>query len=173
MEDVPQDPHPRHVVAVSGIVTDPHDRVLLVKGDRRGWEPPGGQVELGEDLVEALEREILEESGVRVEVSSLVGVYSNRAGRSGAWPSRSTSPSRAGGSEGIHARATSAPRRASSGRKRRDGWCGRCNRMPSSKTPWPGRRGSAIGPTGPTLTRSGERAYVAEACDAKDSCRRL
>jgi len=34
-------------------------------------------VGLGEDLVEALQREILEESGVAVEVVSLVGVYSN------------------------------------------------------------------------------------------------
>lgn len=77
MEAPSQDTYPRHIVAVSGIVTDPRGRVLLVKGDRRGWEPPGGQVELGEDLVEALEREIREESGVRVEVSRLVGVYSN------------------------------------------------------------------------------------------------
>ncbi len=49
----------------------------LGQGDRRGWEPPGGQVELGEDLVDALKREILEESGVEVEAVKLVGVYSN------------------------------------------------------------------------------------------------
>jgi 8-oxo-dGTP diphosphatase len=34
-------------------------------------------VELGEDLVEALKREIREESGVEVEAARLVGVYSN------------------------------------------------------------------------------------------------
>lgn len=72
-----QDTYPRHIVAVSGIVTDSRGRILLVKGDRRGWEPPGGQVELGEDLVDALKREILEESGVEVEAVKLVGVYSN------------------------------------------------------------------------------------------------
>ena len=77
VEDPFQDTHPRHIVAVSGIVTDSRGRILLVKGDRRGWEPPGGQVELGEDLVEALKREILEESGVEVEAVRLVGVYSN------------------------------------------------------------------------------------------------
>jgi len=77
VEDPSQDTYPRHIVAVSGIVTDPHNRVLLVKGDRRSWEPPGGQVELGEDLVEALEREIREESGVQAEAMRLVGVYSN------------------------------------------------------------------------------------------------
>jgi ADP-ribose pyrophosphatase YjhB (NUDIX family) len=67
-------------VAVSGIVTDSRGRILLVKGNRRGWEPPGGQVELGEDLVEALKREIREESSVEVEAVKLVGVYSNLGG---------------------------------------------------------------------------------------------
>jgi 8-oxo-dGTP diphosphatase len=72
-----QDGYPRHIVAVTGVVTDPADRVLLVKGYRRGWEPPGGQVELGEDLVAALEREVLEESGCEVEVGRLLSVNSN------------------------------------------------------------------------------------------------
>jgi 8-oxo-dGTP diphosphatase len=69
--------YPRHIVAVMGIVTDARGRLLLVRGDRRGWEPPGGQVELGEDLVTALRREILEESGCEIEVGRLVGVYSD------------------------------------------------------------------------------------------------
>ena len=77
VEDPFQDTYPRHIVAVSGIVTEPRGRVLLVKVDRRGWEPPGGQVELGEDLIDALRREIREESGVEVEAVKLVGVYSN------------------------------------------------------------------------------------------------
>jgi 8-oxo-dGTP diphosphatase len=77
VEDQFQDTYPRHIVAVSGIVTDERGRILLVKGDRCGWEPPGGQVELGEDLVEALKREVLEESSVEVEVLRLAGVYSN------------------------------------------------------------------------------------------------
>lgn len=71
------DRHPRHVVAVTGIVTDGGGRVLLVKGERRGWEPPGGQVELGEDLFAALRREVREEAGVEVEVGGLSSVNSN------------------------------------------------------------------------------------------------
>lgn len=71
------DGYPRHIVAVTGVVTDPTDRVLLVKGGRRGWEPPGGQVELGEDLISALKREVREESGCDVEVGRLLGVNSN------------------------------------------------------------------------------------------------
>ena len=71
------DDAPRHIVAVMGLVTDPAGRVLLVRAGRRGWEPPGGQVEQGEDLIAALKREIREESGCEVEVGKLVGVYSN------------------------------------------------------------------------------------------------
>jgi ADP-ribose pyrophosphatase YjhB (NUDIX family) len=68
---------PRHIVGVSGVVRDDEGRVLLVRTPRRGWEPPGGQVELGEDLQTALKREIREESGCEVDVGRLVGVYSN------------------------------------------------------------------------------------------------
>ena len=60
-----------------GIVTDGRGRLLLVRGERRGWEPPGDQVELGEDLPAALRREVREESGCEIEVGRLVGVYSN------------------------------------------------------------------------------------------------
>jgi 8-oxo-dGTP diphosphatase len=68
--------HPGHVVAVTGFVMDQTARVLLVRVADRGWEMPGGQVERGEDLPAALEREIEEESGCRVAVESLIGVYS-------------------------------------------------------------------------------------------------
>lgn len=74
------DEHPRHIVAVMGVVTDRSGRILLVKSERRGWEPPGGQVELGEDLITAIKREITEESGCEVTVGRLVGVYSNVGG---------------------------------------------------------------------------------------------
>ncbi len=74
------DHSPRHIVAVMGLVSDTQGRVLLVKTERRGWEPPGGQVELGEDLVTALKREVIEESGCDVEVQQLIGVYSNVGG---------------------------------------------------------------------------------------------
>ncbi len=50
---------------------------LLALSPRRGWEFSGGQVEKGEDLVTASERELLEKTGVRVAVGQLVGVYSN------------------------------------------------------------------------------------------------
>ena len=69
--------HPKHIVAVSGMISHPDGKVLLIRGPRRGWEFPGGQVEEGENLIEALQREIKEESGVRASIGALVGVYSN------------------------------------------------------------------------------------------------
>jgi 8-oxo-dGTP diphosphatase len=71
--------HPRHIVCVCGGFRDADGRILLVRTPRRGWELPGGQVELGEDLVAALEREVREESGCNVSVDQLVSVCTNRS----------------------------------------------------------------------------------------------
>jgi 8-oxo-dGTP diphosphatase len=67
--------HPLHVVAVTGFVTNRDREILLVRVASRGWEMPGGQVEVGEDLVSGLRREVEEESGCRVAVDRLLGVY--------------------------------------------------------------------------------------------------
>lgn len=69
--------HPKHIVAVSGLISHPNSDVLLIRSPKRGWEFPGGQVEEGETLIEALQREIREESGVNASIGSLVGIYSN------------------------------------------------------------------------------------------------
>ncbi|MBP1989774.1 NUDIX hydrolase [Paenibacillus eucommiae] len=68
---------PTHIVAVGGIVENEQGHVLLVKTQHGGWVFPGGQVEVGENLMDALIREIQEESGIHVVVSCLIGVYSN------------------------------------------------------------------------------------------------
>lgn len=68
---------PKHIVAVAGLVQDAEERVLMIRSPRCDWEFPGGQVEEGEDLTTALQREVQEETGVIVTVGSLVGVYSN------------------------------------------------------------------------------------------------
>lgn len=69
--------HPQHIVAVSGLISHPDGKILLIRGPRRGWEFPGGQVEEGENLIEAFQREIQEESGITATIGALVGVYSN------------------------------------------------------------------------------------------------
>jgi len=70
--------YPTHIVAAGGLVMNEAGHVLMLKSPRYGdWEFPGGQVEEGETIPHALEREILEETGIVVQVKSLVGIYSN------------------------------------------------------------------------------------------------
>ena len=69
--------HPKHIVAVSGLIRHPDGKILLIRGPRRGWEFPGGQVEEGENLIEAFRREVQEETGVTASIGPLVGIYSN------------------------------------------------------------------------------------------------
>lgn len=71
----------RPVVAVGGIVIDRSQgepRVLLIKRARAPsagqWSLPGGRVELGERLSDALARELREEAGVAVRVGPLVAI---------------------------------------------------------------------------------------------------
>ena len=45
---------PTHIVAAAGIVVNGNGEILLVKNNRRGWEFPGGQVEVGENLIDAV-----------------------------------------------------------------------------------------------------------------------
>ena len=69
---------PTHIVAVDGIIENDKNEILLVKSRNRGiYSVPGGQVEIGENLIDALKREIKEESGVDVEVGKLICVSSN------------------------------------------------------------------------------------------------
>jgi 8-oxo-dGTP diphosphatase len=69
---------PKHIVATSVLVVHPDtDEILLIKSPKRGWEFPGGQVEEGEDLITATQRECEEETGVQITVGALVGVYTS------------------------------------------------------------------------------------------------
>jgi ADP-ribose pyrophosphatase YjhB (NUDIX family) len=67
---------PRHSVSVAGVVFDQHDRVLAIRRRDNGqWQPPGGVLELGETFEEGVRREVLEETGVHIQVERLTGVY--------------------------------------------------------------------------------------------------
>lgn len=68
-------------VAGAAIVTRPDDdKILMVqRGEDPGkglWGLPGGFVEMGETVAEALTREVLEETGYTVELGPLTGVWS-------------------------------------------------------------------------------------------------
>lgn len=69
---------PTHIVAVDGIVENDKNEILLVKNRYHGiYTIPGGQVEIGENLIDALIREINEETGINVMVNKLICVSSN------------------------------------------------------------------------------------------------
>lgn len=67
-------------VAVDGVIFEGDD-VLLIRRRRppfRGrWALPGGFVEYGEMVENAVVREVLEETGLKAKVLKLVGVYSD------------------------------------------------------------------------------------------------
>jgi len=67
---------PLHAVVVTVVVRDEEGRLLLIRHPLRGWEFPQGHVEHGEDLFEAVGREVLEESGYEVEAERLLAVFS-------------------------------------------------------------------------------------------------
>ena len=65
------------VRCVGGVVLDSQGRLLVIKRGRPPgaglWSIPGGRVEPGESDAEALVRELLEETGLRVEPGVLLG----------------------------------------------------------------------------------------------------
>src|SRR5512138_489020 len=62
----------------SAAIFDEQRRILLTRrADNGQWCLPGGGLESGESAAEACEREVFEETGLRVRVKRLVGVYSH------------------------------------------------------------------------------------------------
>ena len=65
------------IPCVGAIVTDGQGRLLMIKrGHDPGaglWSIPGGRIEPGETDAEALVREMIEETGLTVEVGRLIG----------------------------------------------------------------------------------------------------
>jgi 8-oxo-dGTP diphosphatase len=70
-------PTPPLVACVGAVVHDSRGRLLLIRrghAPSRGlWSVPGGRVEAGESHAAAVEREVLEETGLRVRAGAPVG----------------------------------------------------------------------------------------------------
>jgi 8-oxo-dGTP diphosphatase len=56
-------------ISVKGVVID-DGRVLLLRNERGEWDLPGGRPDAGEDHRAALQREVLEETGLVVEIGA-------------------------------------------------------------------------------------------------------
>lgn len=68
----------RPVVGVGGVVIEDGRAVLIRRGGpplQGEWSIPGGTLELGETLVAGVRRELLEETGLEVEVLELIEVF--------------------------------------------------------------------------------------------------
>ncbi|MFD3804956.1 NUDIX domain-containing protein [Streptomyces sp. NPDC058619] len=66
------------VVAASAVVTDSEGRILLQRRtDNDLWALPGGGMDLGDSLPGTAVREVKEETGLDVEITGLVGTYTD------------------------------------------------------------------------------------------------
>lgn len=69
---------PKHSVSVAGAVVREDGRLLAIRrADNGTWELPGGVLDLEETPQEGVRREVLEETGIEVDVSELTGIYKN------------------------------------------------------------------------------------------------
>jgi len=77
--DDPDAPEPNSlVVATSAVVVDRHGRILMQRrADSGNWALPGGGMAMGESLTDSVIREVKEETGYEIEVTGLVGTYTD------------------------------------------------------------------------------------------------
>ena len=71
--------HERHVsqpfIVVGSIITNDEKKLLLVNENGK-WNHPAGWLELGERLIDGARREAEEETGYKISVDGLLGIYS-------------------------------------------------------------------------------------------------
>jgi ADP-ribose pyrophosphatase YjhB (NUDIX family) len=66
------------VVAVTAVIRDDAGRLLMIRRtDNDLYAIPGGAQEIGETISQTVIREVKEETGIDVEVTDLIGIYSD------------------------------------------------------------------------------------------------
>ncbi|MDP9864865.1 MULTISPECIES: NUDIX hydrolase [Streptosporangium] len=77
--DAPDAPAPNSLVpSVNVVVTNEASEILMIRrSDNDNWAVPGGAIDLGESLPDRTIREALEETGIRCEITGLVGTYTD------------------------------------------------------------------------------------------------
>jgi ADP-ribose pyrophosphatase YjhB (NUDIX family) len=68
----------RPVLAASTAVFRGREVLLVKRGQKLGqglWSLPGGKVELAESVAEAAAREVFEETGIRISIIGMAGLY--------------------------------------------------------------------------------------------------
>lgn len=66
------------VVAVTAFVQDEHGRLLMIRRtDNDLYSIPGGAQDVGETIGQTVIREVKEETGIDVEPTDIIGVYSD------------------------------------------------------------------------------------------------
>ncbi|OJG07885.1 NUDIX hydrolase [Pseudonocardia alni] len=66
------------VPSTTAAVRDDRGRLLMIhKIDNDKWALPGGGMDLGESIADAAVREVAEETGLSVEITGLVGIYTD------------------------------------------------------------------------------------------------
>lgn len=63
--------------AAVAIINDKEEILLLRRRDSGNWTMPGGTLDFGEDLKSCATREVEEETGYQVEITDIIGTYTN------------------------------------------------------------------------------------------------
>ncbi|MET8151801.1 NUDIX hydrolase [Actinoplanes sp. NPDC049668] len=77
--DDPEAPRATSLVpSANAVVTNEDGEILLIRrSDNGNWALPGGAMDLGESLPDTAVRETAEETGIDVEITGLVGIFSD------------------------------------------------------------------------------------------------